>query len=232
MYFLAKYPMAYPARAAIAGDGRRRPFPSRGPHAVHRRAHSSLKRRPFAPYPPCTQPGQGKADETPAPVDRSGPRDRLAAGANGKPDKITHRLVKTRGVTMQLQELVDGDPQVFSPARLAGVLRTTKAEIVGTLGLSRDALSRLASPGPEDADPAAGDGGDPPPRRGIYRILSTRRLRLFPLGGIAGIPPARRPISLYAKARQVTCMPVSTGSWQAGTLETPPYPAGADPNGR
>ena len=57
---------------------------------------------------------------------------------------------------MQLQELVDGDPQVFSPARLAGVLRTTKAEIVGTLGLSRDALSRLASPGPEDADPAAG----------------------------------------------------------------------------
>ena len=26
-------------------------------------------------------------------------------------------------------------------------------------------------------------------------------------------------------------MPVSTGSWQAGTLETSPYPAGTDPNG-
>ena len=45
---------------------------------------------------------------------------------------------------MQLQELVDGDLQVFSPARLAGVLRTTKAEIAGTLGLSQDALSRAS----------------------------------------------------------------------------------------
>ena len=45
---------------------------------------------------------------------------------------------------MQLPELVDGDLQVFSPARLAGVLRTTKAEIAGTLGLSRDALSRAS----------------------------------------------------------------------------------------
>ena len=45
---------------------------------------------------------------------------------------------------MQLQELVDRDEQVFSPARIAGELRTTKAEIADTLGLSRDALSRTA----------------------------------------------------------------------------------------
>ena len=45
---------------------------------------------------------------------------------------------------MQLQDLVDGDRQVFSPARIAGALRTTKAEIADTLGLSRDALSRTA----------------------------------------------------------------------------------------
>ena len=43
-----------------------------------------------------------------------------------------------------LQDLVDGDRQVFSPARVAGALRTTKAEIADTLGLSRDALSRTA----------------------------------------------------------------------------------------
>ena len=45
---------------------------------------------------------------------------------------------------MQLPEIVEGDPQVFSPARIAGALRTTKAEIAGTLGLSRDALSRTS----------------------------------------------------------------------------------------
>lgn len=45
---------------------------------------------------------------------------------------------------MQLQDLVDRDAQEFSPARIAGALRTTKAEIAATLGLSRDALSRTA----------------------------------------------------------------------------------------
>ena len=45
---------------------------------------------------------------------------------------------------MQFQELLDGDAQMFSPARIAGALRTTKAEIADTLGLSRDALSRTA----------------------------------------------------------------------------------------
>ena len=43
---------------------------------------------------------------------------------------------------MRLQELVDTETQVFSPALIAGALRTTKAEIADTLGLSRDALSR------------------------------------------------------------------------------------------
>ena len=43
---------------------------------------------------------------------------------------------------MRLHDLVDGDEPVFSPARIAGALRTTKAEIADTLGLSRDALSR------------------------------------------------------------------------------------------
>ncbi len=45
---------------------------------------------------------------------------------------------------MRLHDLVDGDEQVFSPARIAGALRTTRAEIADTLGLSRDALSRTA----------------------------------------------------------------------------------------
>ena len=51
---------------------------------------------------------------------------------------MTHRPVKTWGVTMQLQELVDdapGDPPVFSPARLAGVPRATKAQ--GSNGRAR-----------------------------------------------------------------------------------------------
>ena len=43
---------------------------------------------------------------------------------------------------MRLQELVDAETQAFSPALIAGALRTTKAEIADTLGLSRDALSR------------------------------------------------------------------------------------------
>lgn len=43
---------------------------------------------------------------------------------------------------MQLQELVDGDAQVFSPDLIAGKLRTTKGEIASTLGLSRDAIAR------------------------------------------------------------------------------------------
>ncbi len=52
--------------------------------------------------------------------------------------------LKTWGAAVRLQELVDGDPPVFSPARIAGVLRTTKAELAGTLGLSQDALSRTS----------------------------------------------------------------------------------------
>ena len=47
-----------------------------------------------------------------------------------------------KGLTMQLQDLVDGKTRTFSPALIAGALRTTKAEIADTLGLSRDALSR------------------------------------------------------------------------------------------
>ena len=45
---------------------------------------------------------------------------------------------------MQLQNLVDSKTQAFSPTLIAGALRTTKAEIADTLGLSRDALSRVA----------------------------------------------------------------------------------------
>ena len=41
---------------------------------------------------------------------------------------------------MQLQQVLED--QAFSPTLIAGALRTTKAEIAGTLGLSRDALSR------------------------------------------------------------------------------------------
>ena len=43
---------------------------------------------------------------------------------------------------MRFQELVDN--QVFSPVLIAAALRTTKAEIAGTLGLGRDALSRAS----------------------------------------------------------------------------------------
>ena len=67
-----------------------------------------------------------------------------AVGASGKPDKITHRPAKTWGAVVQLQELVDGDPPVFSPARIAGVLRTTKTEIAGASGLGQGALSRTS----------------------------------------------------------------------------------------
>ena len=68
-----------------------------------------------------------------------------AVGAGGKkPDMMEHWPVKTWGVVVRLQELVDGDPPVFSPARIAGVLRTTKTEIAGTLGLGQDALSRTS----------------------------------------------------------------------------------------
>ena len=102
-------------------------------------------------------------------------------------------------MTMPLQELVDGDPgdpPVFPSARLAGVLRTTKVGVAGPLGKTRDhrpawarsgrALSRLAGAGPEDTDPAAGDGGDPPARRGTYRLLATRRPCPAPPGGVPG----------------------------------------------
>ena len=43
---------------------------------------------------------------------------------------------------MRFQELVED--QVFSPVLIAAELRTTKAEIAGTLGLGRDALSRAS----------------------------------------------------------------------------------------
>ena len=45
---------------------------------------------------------------------------------------------------MQLQELVDKGRGAFSPSLIAGELRTTKAEIASTLGLSRDALTRAS----------------------------------------------------------------------------------------
>ena len=45
---------------------------------------------------------------------------------------------------MQLQELVDKDSRAFSPSLIAGELRTTKAEIASTLGLSREALTRTS----------------------------------------------------------------------------------------
>ena len=67
-----------------------------------------------------------------------------AVGASGKPDKIAHRPVRTWGVAVKLQELVDGDPPVFSPARIAGVLRTTKTGIAGASGLGQGALSRTS----------------------------------------------------------------------------------------
>ena len=43
-----------------------------------------------------------------------------------------------------MHELIDKETQAFSPDRVAAALRTTKAEIAGTLGLGRDALSRQA----------------------------------------------------------------------------------------
>lgn len=43
---------------------------------------------------------------------------------------------------MRIQELTED--QVFSPELIAAELRTTKAEIAGTLGLERDALSRAS----------------------------------------------------------------------------------------
>ena len=67
-----------------------------------------------------------------------------AVGASGKPDKIAHRPVRTWGVAVKLQELVDGDPPVFSPARIAGVLRTTKTGVAGASGLSQGTLSRTS----------------------------------------------------------------------------------------
>ncbi len=41
---------------------------------------------------------------------------------------------------MQFQQFMDD--QVFSPTLIAAALRTTKAEIAGTLGLGKDAFSR------------------------------------------------------------------------------------------
>ena len=43
---------------------------------------------------------------------------------------------------MQIPQFVEG--QDFSPARIAATLRTTKAEIAGTLGLGQDAFSRAS----------------------------------------------------------------------------------------
>ena len=45
---------------------------------------------------------------------------------------------------MQLQNFLDSKTRTFSPTLIAGALRTTKADIADTLGLSRDALSRVA----------------------------------------------------------------------------------------
>ena len=43
---------------------------------------------------------------------------------------------------MRFQEFVED--QVFSPALIAGALRTTKSEIAGTLGLGKDAFTRAS----------------------------------------------------------------------------------------
>jgi hypothetical protein len=43
---------------------------------------------------------------------------------------------------MELVAFLDG--REFSPARIAGALRTTKSEIAATLGLGRDAFSRAS----------------------------------------------------------------------------------------
>ena len=159
-----------------------------------------------------------------APVNRSGPGDRPPARTGNrtrKPDKMAHRPGRTWGVTMPLQDLVDGDPgdpPVFPPARLAGVPRTTKAGTAGPpLGKTRDhrpawarsgrALSHLAGAGPDDADPAAGDGGGPPARRGTYRLLAARRPCPAPLGSVPGFagktpdPPVREGRAGYVPAR-------------------------------
>ena len=96
---------------------------------------------------------------------------------------------------MQLQEVVED--QAFSPTLIAGALRTTKAEIAGTLGLSQDALSRTTRiPGAEDADPASGDGGDSSPCRGLHRLLwdalvAYAWFRSEALPGFAGLTPDR-----------------------------------------
>ena len=86
---------------------------------------------------------------------------------------------------MQLQEVVED--QAFSPTLIAGALRTTKAEIAGTLGAQPGrALADHANPGAEDADPASGDGGDSSPCRGLHRLLCARGVCLVPLRGPAG----------------------------------------------
>ena len=43
---------------------------------------------------------------------------------------------------MRFQEFVED--QVFSPALIAGALRTTRSEIAGTLGLGKDAFTRAS----------------------------------------------------------------------------------------
>ena len=43
---------------------------------------------------------------------------------------------------MRFQEFVED--QVFSPALIAGALRTTKSEIAGTSGLGKDAFTRVS----------------------------------------------------------------------------------------
>ncbi|WP_118135644.1 antitoxin Xre/MbcA/ParS toxin-binding domain-containing protein [Oceanicella sp. SM1341] len=43
---------------------------------------------------------------------------------------------------MQLAQFIEG--QVFSPARIATALRTTRTEIASTLGLGQDAFSRAS----------------------------------------------------------------------------------------
>ena len=136
---------------------------------------------------------------------------------------------------MPLQDLVDGDPGdplVFSPARLAGVLRTTKDEIAGPLGLGQDARSRASRVQARKTQTRP---------REMVEIL--RRVEACtgscPLVAHAWLrsevfrdSPARRPASLYAKARQGRCLPTSTGSWPADTLGTSACPAGEAPNGR
>ena len=91
---------------------------------------------------------------------------------------------------MRFQEFIED--RAFSPALIANALRTTRAEIAGTLGLGKDAFSRASRvAGAQDADPVAPDAGDPEPGRSRDRIAACGLclVRAEPLPGFGGATP-------------------------------------------